>query len=235
MNLYNGKITRRINKWIRTKYVLPAKRQKLQNKEISILCNNCTGGFIYHDLGLRFDSPTINLFFHELDFFEFIEHFDYYVDQQLIQILNPKYDKDAPDYPVAVLKGGEKFKDIELHFLHYKSFDEANSKWEKRKKRLHLDRLYVIWTFMGMEQDDIIYKRAQSLPVENKVIFVNHPVDKEKYPDFYYIKGFEHQIGTGQLGEYMNLKGERYYDQFDYVKWINNGLCLEKEKNNAKS
>lgn len=29
--------------------------------------------------------------------------------------------------------------------------------------------------------------------------------------------------GTGQLGEFMNIKGERYYDQFDYVEWINNG------------
>lgn len=55
------------------------------------------------------------------------------------------------------------------------------------------------------------------------MIFVNHPIDNEKYPDFFYIKGFENQIGTGQLSAFVNLKGERYYDQFDYVKWINNG------------
>ena len=76
---------------------------------------------------------------------------------------------------------------------------------------------------MGMEQNEELYIRAQNLPVNNKVFFVNHPVDQEKYPDFFYIKGFENQIGTGQLGEFMNLKGERYYDQFDYVGWINNG------------
>ena len=68
-----------------------------------------------------------------------------------------------------------------------------------------------------------IYARAQNLRVANKVIFVNHPIDNEKYPDFFYIKGFENQIGTGQLSAFMNLKGERYYDQFVYVKWINNG------------
>lgn len=107
--------------------------------------------------------------------------------------------------------------------MHYHSFEEANEKWEKRKARLHMDSLYVIWTFMGMEPNEGQYTRAQNLPVKNKVLFVNHPVDKEKYPDFFYIKGFERQVGTGQLGSFMNLKGERYYDQFEYVDWINRG------------
>lgn len=223
MNLYNGRITRRINKFLRNRFVVKKKRDELKKKDISILCNNCTGGFILHDLGLRFDSPTINMFFHDLDFFDFIEHFEYYITKNLIQIPNPKYDPAAPDYPVAVLSGEGALKDIELHFLHYPNFDEANKKWETRKARLHMDSLYLIWTFMGMEPNEELYIRAQNLPIKNKVIFVNHPVDREKFPDFFYIKGFENQIGTGQLGEFMNLRGERYYDQFDYVKWINNG------------
>ena len=224
MNIYNGRITRRINKGLRFKFVIPPKRAALEKKEISIFCNNCTGGLILHDLGLRFDSPTVNMFFHELDFFEFIEHFEYYIKQKLIQIPNPKYDPAAPDYPVALLSGGEEYKDLELHFLHYKSFDEAFQKWETRKDRLHRESLYVIWTFMGMPQDEKLYERAQNLPIKNKVIFVNHPVDNEKFPNFFYIRGFEKQIGTGQLAEFMNFKGERYYDQFDYVNWINEGV-----------
>lgn len=103
---YNGKITRRINKWLRLKIVTPKKKTRLVKKDISILCNNCTGGFIFHDLGLRFDSPTINMFFHGLDFFDFIEYFEYYITKPLMQIPNPKYDPAAPDYPVAILSGG---------------------------------------------------------------------------------------------------------------------------------
>ena len=60
---YNGRITRRINQWLRPRIVTPKKRARLVKEDISILCNNCTGGFILHDLGLRFDSPTINMFF----------------------------------------------------------------------------------------------------------------------------------------------------------------------------
>lgn len=75
----NGKITRRINQWLRPRIVTPKKRARLVKENISLLCNNCTGGFILHDLGLRFDSPTINMFFHGLDFFDFIEHLEYYI------------------------------------------------------------------------------------------------------------------------------------------------------------
>lgn len=106
MTLYNNKITSRINKKLRTQFVAKQKRKNLKKTEVSILCNNCTGGFILHDLGLRFDSPTVNMFFHSLDFFDFIEHFEYYIQQPLIQVKNPHYDPDAPDYPVAILRGG---------------------------------------------------------------------------------------------------------------------------------
>lgn len=223
MNFYNGKITRRVNQWIRTRFVIPEKRRNLKKRDISILCNNCTGGFILHDLGLRFDSPTINLFFHDLDFFDFIEHFEYYIKQPLIQIKNPGYDNNAKDYPVAILSGNGKYKNLELHFLHYKTFKVAEEAWNRRKERLHMDNLYVIWTFVGMKQNEEQYMRAEKLPVKNKVFFVNHPFDKKKYPNFFYVKGFENQVGVGLISNYMNLKGERYYDQFDYVNWINNG------------
>lgn len=221
LNLYNNKITHRTNKLIREKIRVKAIRKKLKNQYFTILCNNCTGGFILHDLGCRFNTPTINMFFHDLDFFDFIEHFDYYIKQPTIQIDNPHYDPYAPDYPVAVLKGDGNLKDLELHFLHYKTFEEANNKWEIRKARINFEKTYVIWTFMGMEENEELYLRAQNLPCKNKVIFVNHPVDNHKYPDFYYIKGFEDQVGLGQISKFQNLLGKRYYDQFDFVKWIN--------------
>lgn len=56
------------------------------------------------------------------------------------------------------------------------------------KLRLHMDSLYVIYTFMGMESNEELCIRAQSLPVKNKVFFVNHFVDQEKYPNFFILK-----------------------------------------------
>lgn len=223
MNLYNNKITRKLNKFFREKVVVLSKRKQLINKNFTLLCNNCTGGFILHDLGLRFNTPTINMYFHLFDFFDFVEDLDYYLQKPLIQCDNPLYDKNAKDYPVAILQGDDSHKDIELHFMHYSSFEEANEKWETRKSRINRENLFVIWTFKGLEKDEEIYNRAQNLPVENKVFFVNHPVDSRKYPSFYYIKGFEKQVGLGLISEYSDLMGHRYYDQFDYVSWFNKG------------
>lgn len=36
-------------------------RRRLRNSSPTIISNNCCAGFIYHDLGLKFNSPTINL------------------------------------------------------------------------------------------------------------------------------------------------------------------------------
>ena len=76
---------------------------------------------------------------------------------------------------------------------------------------------------MGFSPDEDLCKRAENLPVKNKVISVNHPVDENKYPSFFYVKVFENEEGVGLTSNYMNLKGERYYDQFDFIRWLNEG------------
>ena len=48
------------------------KKARNCNKEnVSIICNNCTGGIILHDLGLKFNTPTINTLFYSADDFIF--------------------------------------------------------------------------------------------------------------------------------------------------------------------
>lgn len=222
MDIRNRNIGLRLNRQLR-KIIAGRMKKSIKNDTFTIICNNCLGGFLYHDMGLRFNTPTINMFFHSLDFFDFVEHFDYYIENPLIQIPNPHYDKNDIDYPVAVLKGEDGLRDLELHFSHYKTFEEANSKWEARKKRINKDNMFVIFTFYGIRKDIDLYKRAQNLPVKNKLFFVNHPIDRVEYPSFFYIKGFENQVGVGQVGSFQNLMGKRYYDQFDFVKWFNSG------------
>lgn len=43
-------------------------RFRLKNKDFSIISRNCIGGVMYHDLGLKCTSPTVNLFFYPDDF-----------------------------------------------------------------------------------------------------------------------------------------------------------------------
>ena len=39
------------------------KAKRFKGPVPSIICNNCLGGVVLHDLGLPFNTPTINLFF----------------------------------------------------------------------------------------------------------------------------------------------------------------------------
>jgi uncharacterized protein (DUF1919 family) len=54
-------------------------RARLRNQSPSIIANNCNGGVISHDLGLRFMSPTVNLYFQFPDYIRFLQRLDYYL------------------------------------------------------------------------------------------------------------------------------------------------------------
>lgn len=52
---------------------------------------------ILHELGERFNSPTVNLFFKAEDYLKFLENLDYYLKQALVEVESEK------NYPVAKL------------------------------------------------------------------------------------------------------------------------------------
>ena len=157
------------------------KQKRLKNKDFSILSSNCSGTFIYYDLDLPYLSPTINMSIEMNDFVRLIENLEWYMGQKLIRI-----EEEAEEYPVGTLG------DVKIHFIHYRTFEEAAWKWEERKKRINRDNLFII----GTDKDGCTYetiRRFEQLPYKNKVIFTHI-----RYPEFssaYYIKGFEKVSG----------------------------------------
>ena len=161
----------RIKEKIRTK-----KRQvRLRNKDFSILCNNCWGGFIYQFFGLRYNTPTVGLYFLGKDFVKFAADLDHYLGQDLIFIPweeSSYYDhlKDNAPYPVA------KLDDIEVYFMHYRSQEEAAEKWNKRKQRINRDKmLFKLSEREGCTREDV--ERFVALPLKNKICFSYDRVD----------------------------------------------------------
>ena len=217
MDLYNNKITRRINGFMRSRVKVPFLRKKLKSNNWTLFCNNCLGGIVTHDFGNQFRSPTVNLFFPNLSFFDFVEHMDYYLERPVedggINV--------APQYPIGILKGDGEKPDISIHFMHYKDIEDAREKWDIRKQRINKDNIYVVWTFAFANYTEEAYKRFNSLPVKKKIGFVNHKDLCEIYNSLYYIKGFEDKQSLGNILTYSNLLGSRYYDQFDFAKWLN--------------
>ena len=79
-----SKLTDQIFK-IKRKIWLSKLRKKIKNKNFTIISNNCTAGFIYHDLGLKFLTPTINLFIRTDEYITFANNLEYYLSCSLIQ------------------------------------------------------------------------------------------------------------------------------------------------------
>lgn len=177
------------------------------NRQITIIANNCIGGFIYHYLGLRFESPTINLFILPKDYIKMLKDFKKFFDPDA-PIIEVKSEKS---YPVGEIYG------CKLYFMHYKQFDEAVSKWRERCRRININSIYVMMTDRdGCTLDDM--KDFDSLDYKHKVIFTCSQHDDIK--SSFYIHGFTGQPSVGQLHETMSITGKRYIDQFDYVNFL---------------
>lgn len=214
--IINSPLGYRINRIFRRYFILPRMRRRLKVKEVTLICNNCNGGIIYNDLNLRFSSPTINLYFYDNHFFSFCENLTDYLKEPLVLCENPIQPTEL-DYPICNIGDGVRLPKLELHFLHYKSYPEAKQCWERRKERMKLDKLFVIWTFFE-KTDESWLARFDSIPLKNKIAFCERPFPE--YKTAYYIKGYE-ESGLGVLSRFDGLNGHRIMDEFDFVSWFN--------------
>ena len=82
-----------------------------------------------------------------------------------------------------------------------------------------------VWVFATEEE----IKAFDELPYNNKVCFTH-----KKYPQYkstYYIHGSEDEKYLKSMMDYVHQWWiKRYYDQFDFVDWLNQGGCNWKGK-----
>lgn len=172
---------------------------------------NCIGGVLAHDLGIRFNSPTVNLYFRAEDFIRFCEKLPYYLSlQEMIPCTDPAVIGERT-YPVAYLG------DLVLYLVHYASVEEANRKWQERKARLHMNNLVILATDRdGMTEE--LKERFDKLPYR-KVLFTKQP-DPGR-PDSVYIPGYEAEESLGLITDPFGIRGIRIIDQYDWVGFLN--------------
>lgn len=184
------------------------KRLRLKNRQPSIIASNCIGTFMYYDMKLRFNSPTINLSFDMNDYVRFLENLKWYLEQPVVPFVDDRF-----DFPCGMIG------DVEIRFNHYKTFEEAAAKWEERKKRIDWENLFII----GIDGDDCTYEsicRFDALPYPQKVIFTHKPCPE--IPSACYLPGFEELGGIGRATDFKNqLLIRRYMDKFDYISFLN--------------
>lgn len=130
--------------------------RKLSAHNFSVISQNCIGGVFYHDMHMKFLSPTINLFFKEPDFMRFVMNLKYYINTELRIVWDE-------EYPIGYLD------DLPVYFMHYHTCKEAKDSWNERKKRINWNKIIVIATDMeGF--DDYAWKLWTKIPYP-KVLF----------------------------------------------------------------
>lgn len=190
------------------------KHKALYNTNIkpTIICNNCTAGYLLHDLSLQFRTPTINTLFYSFDeFFLFVRYL------KEIQYAGLQEMKTEYKYPVAkiVLRNGEA---IRVGFVHYHSFEEACQAWKRRFQRVNYDNLYVIYEGRITEAD---VRRFSEISYPKAILYRKDKILEQTYN---YYNGFEFydKWYPGIIGNYTSLFSlRRYLDEFDYISFLN--------------
>lgn len=190
-------------------------KKKIMINNFTLITNNCLGGFVYHDFGMRFNSPFINLWIEPKDFIKFLKNMDYYLEMKPVFL---KYNNLG--YPVMQLG------DILIYCQHYQSEEDALAKWNQRKKRINKNYIYIIMS----ERDGCTLQNMKdfdNLPFKNKVIFTHKEYVniKSSFP----LLDYKNQKEVGLCFQYKSkFFGKRYYDEFPMVDWINGNTIYNK-------
>lgn len=181
---------------------------ELKKNPPSIIANNCWGGFTYHNVGMPFNSPFINTFVCENDYMRMLKNLRYYMNEELefAEIEYNEYFKKS--YPVA------RCGDIRIKFVHETSFEKAVTCWEKRKKRINWDNLFVMMCTENRETaaefSKLSYKKKMCfvpfIAKEESLLFIDFVKEKE-------IKG----LGFGTIVNGMANGAYPYYDPFELL------------------
>ena len=149
------------------------RRKKLEHTDFTIISNNCWGGLIYESYGLEKQSPTVGMYFVAEEYLKFVSNLPHYLFACELTFVEPEQarhktyyskDKSFGQYPIAQLD------DVEFAILHSHSRQEAKEKWERRCKRVNMDRLIVKMN----DQNGCTREQAEAfmkLPYPHKLFF----------------------------------------------------------------
>ena len=142
----------------------------IRNKYVSIISNNCWGGFMYQSCNLKYNSPFIGLYMYAPEYMALLRNLRYNLAQPLhfIKHEQSKYRVVVPpQYIIGVL--GD--TDIEIVFMHYHLEEEALEKWNRRLKRINWDNMIVKFSDTDYGCTDELIEEFDKMPFKHKVCF----------------------------------------------------------------
>jgi uncharacterized protein (DUF1919 family) len=192
-------------------------RMRTNRAPVSIVCNNCLGGFVYKDLGRQYETPFVGLFLYPDCFVRLATNFSQislsdlqFVDASKYNMANRRRTVHGK-YPIGILDGG-----IEIHFNHYESVEHARSIWMRRCRRVVSENLRFILVQRELCTTDLIcdFLTRASGPSIAFVAF-GSPSFRNAVP----LRDCFGKPYVTDLVKYPQL----YRSEFDMAAWLNTG------------
>lgn len=212
-------------------------RHRCKNQDFTILTPNCMAGLIYHRLGMRFCSPTIDTSMETDDFIRFVSDLDYYLSQDITEFK----DHDL-ECPVGMIAGKTPDENVRVNFVHYSSFQAGRDKWNQRKLRVTKDNLYII----VCDVDDIYQKdyrrvgylsdnqlaQLETVPCQNMAVLTRKKDRKQQYA--HYIRpNYRRPYPLFYMNrDVFGLNG--FEKHFDFIGFLNQHDEPEKKSTDCK-
>lgn len=116
-------------------------------------------------------------------------------------------------YPLAQLG------DIQVHFLHYKTEEEAAKKWYERCRRIDWQNIYVIMSDLDLTDEE--FTQFQSIRIaKRKIMFTTNP-NRANYNDVFLINEYEPNSYVTRYAV-NRINGFRDFERFwDFTGWLN--------------
>jgi uncharacterized protein (DUF1919 family) len=192
-------------------------RQRVKNREFTIVSFDCWGGTIYQELGIPYHTPFVGVGFHPTDYIKLLKNLPEYLKYDLEFIQKASYPEanevreiHPHRYPLAALG------DVEVHFMHYHTEEEARQKWYDRRGRMNYDNLFVEFSDQILGTPEHI-REFDRLDFANKVAFTAAP-----YPD---IKSnvWISECTERPENDKFSIRRYLYKRHFDMASWLNGG------------
>lgn len=195
-------------------------KRSIKNKNFSVISNNCWAGRVYQYLDMPYLSPTAGLYFFAPDYIKFVSDLRRYLNTPLcfIKPEESKYyeeikKRNQTEKPIGILD------DVEIVFLHYKTKEEAEEKWNRRKERVNFDNIILKFSRMDLCTEKEI-QEFDKLPFKNKYVFNNRlPLKynsevywKEAWNENGISKDTEPFPGNINLRKLLNVIPEKYFN-----------------------
>lgn len=194
----------------------------LKNKNISIISNNCWGGYMCQYSGIQYNSPFVGLFFYAGDYIKLLQNISViYKPFSFIEREDSKYATilEKKDYPIGYWPE----EDIEIHFLHYKSRQECVEKWNRRLQRLNMNNLIVKFCDRDLCTEEMI-KTFDTLPFKIKVCFTT-----KEYPSLSSVIWLKEQSYLSEVN-YCWLISDKYWSFVEVANRLLNINTTKAEK-----